>query len=293
MPSAPSSAHVVSEKDIIRQLCGCFEVTFEYAETFPHIDHYQIAQPYREKAFEYIALDEETPDKMVLQHLLMVNKEMIIKHWREDWEYEPETSFTFLGNGTWINTTANAAAVKGLWSQKVYEVDETPRYCGVASWRQDHGEIFWESVADAPLPRREYSHRDDYQILRRRNRLWIKAWGWVHEQDNEKIIVDDGKQTVLVEEKGRNVYRRVAPQRCSAAASYWEEQRNFWRQVRAVWETWLSQRETYTFVNKIGENNLRDDLHQLSGQPFTRTSDMRDAIEGVLCKYKTVITQPS
>ena len=39
-----------------------------------------------------------------------------------------------------------------------------------------------------PLPRREFSVRDDYNLLLGVNKITIMSWGWVMEEVNEKII---------------------------------------------------------------------------------------------------------
>jgi len=40
------------------------------------------------------------------------------------------------------------------------------------------------------LPRREYSKRSDYNVMMRGNHVEITDEGWLHEQDNEKVIRD-------------------------------------------------------------------------------------------------------
>ena len=69
------------------------------------------------------------------------------------------------------------------------------------------GRRVWENTANAPLPRREYTKRSDYQVMRRLNSHILTDDGWVHEQDNEKIVVEEDGEYVLVEEKGRNTYK--------------------------------------------------------------------------------------
>ena len=54
-----------------------------------------------------------------------------------------------------------------------------------------------ESEADAPLPRREYTKRNDYNVLKRINRHEIKDFGWVHEQDNLKILRENSDNLLL------------------------------------------------------------------------------------------------
>ena len=79
--------------------------------------------------------------------------------------------------------------------------------CG---WVHVDGRSFWSSNADAPLPRREITKRQDYNVTLRRNHHEIFDWGWSHEQDNDKLVREaDKKDVILAQEKGYNTYRKV------------------------------------------------------------------------------------
>ena len=62
------------------------------------------------------------------------------------------------------------------------------RYEGSSTWVHVDGKSLWENITDAPLPRREKTIRDDYNVLKRNNRIEITDFGWEHKQDNFKII---------------------------------------------------------------------------------------------------------
>jgi hypothetical protein len=69
-------------------LCGCFDVEFKYAETFSPDTAYKYHN--REKissGIEYIFLVVNTDKRIILQHLLVITNEIIVKHWREEWTY--------------------------------------------------------------------------------------------------------------------------------------------------------------------------------------------------------------
>src|SRR3954464_5163310 len=74
----------------IKSMCGCYEVEFNFAETFKYAknDDYKASPTKYEKGLEWVELVEDSPNKIVMQHLLQVNDTMIIKHWRQDWEFE-------------------------------------------------------------------------------------------------------------------------------------------------------------------------------------------------------------
>ena len=102
-----------------------------------------------------------------IQHLLVVgppDQQMVIKHWRQDWIYENTNFYMFNGDNQWQFVNKPKSEVKGQWTQKVYQVDDSPRYQGSASWVHVDGKSYWENITSAPLPRREYTKRSDYNV---------------------------------------------------------------------------------------------------------------------------------
>src|SRR5262245_51688747 len=76
------------DKASIKGMCGAHKVTFNFAETFAPDTAYKYHSRYHEEGIEYVFIAEETPNKIALQHLLVVKDSIIIKHWRHDWVYE-------------------------------------------------------------------------------------------------------------------------------------------------------------------------------------------------------------
>ena len=125
----------------------------------------------------------------------------------------------------------------GQWSQKVYQVDDSPRYEGSATWVHVDDKSYWEDTTPAPLPRREFSIRDDYNVNLRTNRQEIMPYGWVHDQDNKKVVRKDGQEDkILAEEKGKNVYKKVADERCKLAQEWWKDHQDYWALVKEEWQ---------------------------------------------------------
>ena len=126
--------------------------------------------------------------------------------------------------------------VKNQWTQKVYQVDDSPRYEGSGTWVHVDGKSYWENTTDAPLPRREYTQRSDYNVTIRSNRHEIAAEGWIHDQDNKKIVREDGADDILLaKEKGYNTYDRVENSKCQAGIDWWKTNEAFWSNARDVW----------------------------------------------------------
>lgn len=201
----------------IKAMCGCYDVTFSFAETFSTDKNYKFHDNYRSTGLELVIPVEESDDKIVLQHLLIINDSTIVKHWRQDWIFENTHFYMFDKNNTWKYITRTAASAKGQWTQKVYQVDDGPRYEGSASWVHVDGNHYWENIADSPLPRREFTKRDDYNVMVRGNRHEIISNGWVHEQDNNKILRDGNTDKLIAQEKGWNTYIKTETSRCAPA----------------------------------------------------------------------------
>ena len=88
-----ATATVQAQQDNGRQqinnLCGCFEVEFKYAETFsPNKDYKFHDRETISDAIELALPVETSNNKVVIQHLLVIDDSTIVKHWREDWTYE-------------------------------------------------------------------------------------------------------------------------------------------------------------------------------------------------------------
>ena len=259
------NAQAPQDRKVIDKLCGCFEVSFKYAETFAPSADYKFHEREEIGGTAELALPIEVNDKkIVIQHLLVVNPKVIVKHWREEWTYENPVIWRYKGDRTWVKETVPAEQVKGKWTQTVWEVADEPRYQGFSQFANLDGKIIWQNTTDAPLPRREYSVRNDYNILKRTNRLNITENGYLHEQDNQKIIRNNGTDKVLVEEKGFNSYKKIDEKECAAAMDYWETNKGYWGKVRKIWADYINTHNSISLKNKIDNKMLHEYLIDLS-----------------------------
>ncbi|MEX0360807.1 MAG: DUF6607 family protein, partial [Allomuricauda sp.] len=165
--------------------------------------------------------------------------------------------FYYDKDNTWKFGTLPKEQVKGQWTQKVYQVDDSPRYSGSATWIHVDGKHYWENKTDSPLPRREYSKRSDYNVMKRGNRQEITSYGWVHEQDNDKIIRKEGEADVLLaQEKGMNIYKKVEDSKCQLAVDWWNEHKEFWANVRDSWDQVYDRQGYLTLRKKVDEKPM-------------------------------------
>ncbi len=271
------------EQDLraIKDLCGCYEVSFKYTETFSPESDYEKKPDYAAGALELALPILEEDDKISIQHLLIINDSTVIKHWRQDWLFENRELFAYHKDNTWEFHRLPGRHVTGQWTQKVFQVDDSPRYSGSATWIHTDGKHYWENKAASPLPRREYTKRSDYNLMLRGNRQEITESGWVHEQDNDKIIREDGADDVLLaQEKGWNEYTRVADEKCQAAMEWWQDHKDFWASVRSAWETVYDREGSLTLHRKVADKPLYMYLHELEERGATA-----EEIAEVLAKF--------
>ncbi|MFI1771209.1 DUF6607 family protein [Thalassobellus citreus] len=281
--SLQTNAQTKKEKDqnAIKDMCGCYEIKFKYAETFSPDIAYEKAYDYRAHALEWAELVTDKDNKIGIQHLLVVNDTMVIKHWRQDWEFENKSLFTYKAKNTWDVKHVTEEEVKGQWSQKVYQVDDSPRYSGSATWIHVDGKRFWENKTDAPLPRREYSKRDDYNILVRGNRVQLTDYGWLHEQDNDKVIrTKEAEDELLVQEKGYNIYRKVADEKCQVAKAWWKKNNKVWVKIRKEWDTVFAENTEVKLKEKVDGKKLYEYLFALDNTATRK--DIRNIINKFL-----------
>lgn len=273
--NADAAAHGEKfEKDraAILAMAGEYRVDFQFQETVAIEPGYALKDPYHSTATEFIEVIEDTGDTISLQHVLVLHPEdggeaHVVKHWRQDWRYEDTQLNAFRGNRTWELVELPPEQVEGKWTQAVYQVDESPRYEGIGEWEHTGGRSAWASQETwRPLPRREFSKRSDYQVLVARNRHTITPAGWVHEQDNHKLVLDDQGQPekVLVHESGLNVYDKADDVDFAAGRRYWDATKAYWEDVREVWTDVLDDPGTVTIKAKVDDQRLHQVMFALA-----------------------------
>jgi hypothetical protein len=186
------------DRRAILAMAGEYRVSFDFIEVADFTGAREAKAPYQSWGTEKVYVLEDRGDFISLQHLLVtrmvaddgtVTGPFVTKHWRQDWQFEPASQFVYLGHNRWQSEPVENAA--GAWRQSVFQVDDSPRYSGVGRWEHFGNYSTWTGGEGwRPLPRREYSVRDDYQVLIGSNRHTITPTGWVHEQQNNKVALD-------------------------------------------------------------------------------------------------------
>lgn len=270
----------VKDQNAIKSMCGCYEVTFNFAETFNYSkdSSYKPSKTKVAKGLEWAQLVEDDKNKISIQHLLIVGKPSspyIVKHWRQDWLYQNTDFYMYNGNNVWNYEKKSKSAVKKQWTQKVYQVDDSPRYEGSGTWIHVDGKSYWENTTDAPLPRREYTKRSDYNVTVRGNRHEITKYGWLHDQDNAKVLRENGKDVIIAKEKGFNTYVKVDDSKCKAAQDWWKKHYDKWSRVRSKWDEVYGRNATLKLETKVDNKVLFKHL-------FSDKVSSTDEINGVI-----------
>jgi len=261
--SAFSQSKLDQDRAAIKSLAGYYKVTFNYAETFAPDTAYKFHPRYKSWGYEWAVVVEDSPKKIVIQHLLVVGDSTVIKHWREDWVYEQPNILAYDKDNTWKKVALAPAETKGRWVQKVLQVDDSPRYESIGTWVHVDGRHQWQSETDSPLPRREFTKRNDYNVLRRGNRIYITPQGWMYEQDNKKIVRSPEGDKLLAQEKGYEEFTKADEAKFAYAKTWWASQQAYWTDVRAVWDNVFAKNTSIKLSGKKDGKLLFERLFEM------------------------------
>jgi len=255
-----------ADRAAILAMQGEYSIGFSFTETLTLTAGYTRAEPYHTGGDEVVIVVEDSPGRIILQHLLLhVPSGHVVKHWRQDWLYEAPRRLEFTADQTWRWRDLPTDQIEGHWTQCVYEVSDAPRYCGSGRWQHEGGISTWTSdLTWRPLPRRDYTKRSDYNALAAINRHTITPGGWSHEQDNTKAIRNDAGEVQgrLVREFGFNDYRRTSDIDFSPVYAYWNATAGYWARIRARWEQHMQMSRGVHLATKLDGMALIEPLFQ-------------------------------
>lgn len=281
---ATSSLHATTppaaDRAAILSMAGTFNVTFQFTEDVALASDYEItSKPYREDALEVVLIAEDTPGRVVLQHLLLFTDpaketDSVIKHWAQVWTWQDTEMLTYTGEDgidAWSRTTIPAEQASGTWTQLVTSIDDTPRYESTGKWQHKLGISTWTGSETArPLPRREYSKRDDYDHILGTNTHTIGANGWLHFQNNVKVVTRAASPTALAHETGLNQYTRTESPRADIAVDWWKENQATWNNIREFWlQAEQDSGKTFAYTTSHNGTGLSKALLKLEKQKAT------------------------
>lgn len=268
------------DRRAILAMAGEYKVTFQFEETVPLRPGYELHEPHRSEATEFVEVIADTGRFISLQHVLVLVPEeegqspRVVKHWRQDWTYEDTELLEYAGHRTWKQRTLSPDEVRGTWSQAVFQVDDSPRYESFGPWRHEGNASSWEgNTTWRPLPRREHTTRDDYHVLVARNRHTLTPSGWVHEQDNRKLVLEgELAGQSHCREMGLNLYERVEGVDFSAGRDYWTKTSAYWADVRAAWDRTFDAHSTLRLRGEVDDKPMHQWFFDAAGEVRDRGS---------------------
>ncbi|MEA3540393.1 MAG: DUF6607 family protein [Pseudomonadota bacterium] len=245
--AAAEKASFDADRADILAMAGNYRVRFEMQESTPWTTDYTPLEPKRSGGHEVVRVIEDTGRRIVLQHLLVVedenDKPFIIKHWRQDWDYEPAKVLVYAGDGNWVWEDVPERMRAGRWSQTVWQVDDSPRYVGWGQWETQAGIRRWRSNWTwRPLARRDAVRNPVYDRYFSINRHQPTPTGWIHWQDNTKMAEENGKLRPIVQEYVLNTYTKFDGYNVKAADDYWAKTKAYWAAVRGLWDEVAAKR---------------------------------------------------
>lgn len=223
----------------ILAMAGNYKVRFDMQESTRWDPAYKPIDPKVSGGHEVVRVVEDTGRKIALQHMLVVEmdgKSHVIKHWRQDWEYEPAKVLVYSDRHRWTFEDVPEKMRTGRWSQTVYQVDDSPRYGGWGQFETQGGIRRWRSNWTwRPLARRDAVRKPVYDRYLSINRHQSTPDGWIHWQDNTKMGPKGGKLAPIVQEYVLNSYTKFDGYDVKAADTYWAATKDYWAAVRDIW----------------------------------------------------------
>lgn len=291
------------DRRAILAMAGAYRTSFDFIETMGFTTGYVPARPYQSWGTEYVYVVVNEPEFVSLQHILVMtmvdaagseSDPIVVKHWRQDWRYQDRDLHVYAGHDTWTRRTLAPDQVRGRWSQAVFQVDDSPRYQAVGRWEHHAAHSTWTSGNTwRPLPRREFSVRNDYHVLSGSNRVTVTRLGWVHEEDNLKVVLDARGDPLrdtpyLAREAGLNRYEHIVGHDFSAGDAYWHATAAFWAEVRDAWSALLDGHDTLTLKDEVDGRRLFQVMFELAdrfaGDDFDRAGARR-AVSQALARF--------
>jgi len=291
------------DRRAILAMAGDYRTSFDFIETVGFTEGYQPKAPYQSWGTERVYVVANEPEFVSLQHIIVMHfvdadgfesDAMVVKHWRQDWRYEDEEMHVFRGRGAFARRVLDQESRDGAWTQTVYQVDDSPRYEAVGRWTHAPGVSYWQSDdRRRPLPRREFSIRDDYQALYGSHRITITPAGWTQEEDALKLVLDENNrpstsQPYLAREAGLSRYDRLLDYDFSAGDDYWQDTGAFWSRVRHYWDALYKAESEFSFVKSVDGMPMFMALFGMAGEEFESEAEMDEAIAVLLAPYVTI-----
>jgi len=115
------------------------------------------------------------------------------------------------------------------------------------------------------------------------NTQTITPTGWVHEQNNKKVITSN--QAVLAKEIGIARYERIKDFDWQVGFDYWAETRDFWKRVRSIINNKLDNSLTFKLKPPQNAEPLWSKLFMMADEHINGEVIQDEDIEEVINNY--------
>ena len=103
-PVAAATDAFERDRQAILAQAGQYRVHFDMRENVSFRADYDPLEEKLSGGSEIVRVVYDKGDRISLQHILVMEHEgqsIVVKHWREDWTYQPATVLTYAGPGEW------------------------------------------------------------------------------------------------------------------------------------------------------------------------------------------------
>ncbi len=109
---APAASQFERDRQSILAQAGQWRVRFDMRENVSFREGYEPLEEKLSAGDEIVRVVYDDGTRISLQHILVMGDDagnhFVIKHWRQDWVYEPETVLTYAGPNRWTVTPVSA-----------------------------------------------------------------------------------------------------------------------------------------------------------------------------------------
>ena len=133
------------DRRAILAMAGPYRVSFDFLEVVRFDPRLKPDAPYQSWGTEYVFVSEDRGEFIALQHVLVMRMQledgtvgdpMVMRHWRQEWRYQPDSLLAYEGANTWARRPLSEDQRGGAWVQSVFQVDDSPRYAARGRWQQ-------------------------------------------------------------------------------------------------------------------------------------------------------------
>lgn len=299
----PKLSKFEKDRAAILAMAGGYRVDFDFLETVGFSADYKRDRPYHSWGTEFVYVVEDKPEFISLQHIMVMyfeqeegapSEPFVMKHWRQDWTYEDTRLLQFNHRKQWVNQPISEEESRGKWTQAVYQVDDSPRYESIGEWVHNASFSSWLSgTTRRPLPRREFSVRNDYQALEGFNRHTVTRYGWVQEEENWKLVINqegqvDSKAPYRSKELGVARYRLAENVDFSPGDEFMLKTSEFWSYVRYHWGQVIDEDAVLSLRSSVDGQPLFMPLFSYATALLDKEVDedeMREFVEETINRY--------